>query len=94
MWKFHLDFPERECYNNFMKIHDMESVSKLIKERRKSLGLTQAQTADLCNVGKRFFSELENAKPTLQAGKVFHCLEMLGINLYGIYRENDTEGNK
>ncbi len=38
-----------------------------------------------------FFSELENAKPTLQFGKVFHCVEMLGINVYALYREDDSE---
>lgn len=73
-----------------MKISGMESIAKVTKERRKKLGLTQAQTAAMCNVGKRFFSELENAKPTLHIGKVFACLEMLGINLYAVNREEDT----
>ena len=74
-----------------MKINGMDSVSVLVRERRKQLGLTQAQTAALCNVGKRFFSELENAKSTLQADKIFHCLEMLGINVYAVNREDDSE---
>ena len=87
---FLLDFPERECYTVFMKIIGMESISLLVKERRKALGLTQSETAAMCNVGKRFFSELENAKQTLHAGKVLHCLEMLGINIYAVYREEDS----
>ena len=36
-----------------------------------------------------FFSELENGKETLQMNKVLHCLEMLGINLYAVNREDD-----
>ena len=55
------------------------------------MGLTQAETAAMCNVGIRFFSELENGKTTLQIGKVLHCLDMLGINLHAVNRENDSE---
>lgn len=68
----------------------MKSIAELVKSRRKSLGLTQAQTAAMCNVGKRFFSELENAKASLQMDKVLNCLAMLGINLYGVNREDDS----
>lgn len=72
-----------------MKINGMESIAALVKERRKQLGLTQAETAAMCNVGKRFFSELENAKPTLHISKVLICLEMLGINIHAVNREDD-----
>lgn len=60
------------------------------KNRRLKLGLTQAQTAEMCNVGKRFFSELENGKATLQIDKVLNVLEVLDINLYAVSRENDS----
>ena len=60
------------------------------KNRRLKLGLTQAQTAEMCNVGKRFFSELKNGKATLQIDKVLNVLEVLGINLYAVSRENDS----
>ncbi|MBP3367021.1 MAG: helix-turn-helix transcriptional regulator [Treponema sp.] len=76
-----------------MSILSVDSISKLIKERRLALGLTQSDTAAMCNVGLRFFSELENGKNSLQIGKVLHCMEMLGINLHAVYRENDTEKN-
>ena len=36
-------------------------------------------------------SELENGKPTLQIGKVLHCMEMLGIDLYAVNREDGVE---
>ena len=73
-----------------MKINSAESISEAIKNRRKKLGFTQAETAAMCNVGARFFSELENGKETLQMNKVLHCLEMLGINLYAVNREDDS----
>ena len=62
--------------------------------KRKQLGLTQSETAVMCNVETRFFLKLENGKETLQMNKVLHCLEMLGINLYAENREDDTEGYK
>ena len=87
-----LDFTERESYTVIMKINSVESLSEAVKTRRKQLGLTQAETAAMCNVGARFFSELENGKETLQMNKVLHCLEMLGINLYAVNREDDSPG--
>ena len=38
-----------------MKIISVESVSEAVKNRRKQLGLTQSETAEMCNVGARFF---------------------------------------
>lgn len=73
-----------------MKITSTLSISEAVKNRRKKQGLTQVETAAMCNVGARFFSELENGKETLQINKVLHCLEMLGINLYAVNREDDS----
>ena len=87
---FNLDFTVRECYDKIMKIDSVASISEAVKARRKQLGLTQAETAAMCNVGNRFFSELENGKQTLQINKVLNCLEMLGINLYSVNREDDA----
>lgn len=86
---FFIAFPVRESYTVDMRIISVESISEAVKNRRKQLGLTQSETAAMCNVGARFFSELENGKETLQMNKVLHCLEMLGINLYAVNREDD-----
>ncbi|MBR3732461.1 MAG: helix-turn-helix transcriptional regulator [Spirochaetales bacterium] len=72
-----------------MKIQDSISIGQIIKQRRISLGLTQEETAQMCHVGKRFLSELENGKATLQLNKVLQCIEMLGINLYAVNREDE-----
>lgn len=72
-----------------MKIISVSDISKIVKQRRKALGLTQAECAAMCNVGNRFFSELENGKDSLHIGKVISCLTMLGINVSVINREDD-----
>ena len=60
---------------------DIQELSKIVKNRRKELGISQADAAGLCGVGNRFFSELENGKESLHIGKVFLMLTMLGINV-------------
>lgn len=72
-----------------MKVFSVKEIGFLVRSRRESLGLTQAETAQMCNVGTRFFSELENGKPTLQIDKVLNCLSLLGINVNCVKREDD-----
>lgn len=56
-------------------------IGKKIKQRRKTLKLTQRQAAGLCNVGVRFLSELENGKPTAEIGLVIKVLNNLGMDV-------------
>ncbi|WP_277299757.1 helix-turn-helix domain-containing protein [Treponema succinifaciens] len=72
-----------------MIINSITDISEVVKKRRKSLGLTQSECAAICNVGNRFFSELENGKETLHIGKVINCLQILGINISLTNREDN-----
>lgn len=72
-----------------MQIIEPKDISKIVRERRKQLNITQAECATFCGVGNRFFSELENGKESLHIGKVFTVLHMLGINIHAIEKEND-----
>ncbi len=72
-----------------MIINSIADISEVVKKRRKSLGLTQSECAAMCNVGNRFFSELENGKETLHIGKVINCLQILGINISLTNREDN-----
>jgi len=63
------------------EIKTMAQLGPIIREHRKHLNLTQYEAANLCRVGTRFLSELENGKETLQMGKVLHILQMYGLNL-------------
>ena len=52
-----------------------------IKERRKSLGLTQLDLADRAGVGIRFIRELEQGKQSLRMDKVNQVLALFGRRL-------------
>lgn len=59
----------------------MEELSQFIKQRRKSLGLSQAEIAKSSNLGVRFIGDLERGKPTCEIGKVLQVLAALSIEL-------------
>lgn len=72
-----------------MEIFKTEDISSIIKNRRKSLNLTQAECATFCGVGVRFFSELENGKQSLYLGKVLQVLQTLGLKIHITENEDD-----
>lgn len=76
-------------------IVSLENIAKLIKQERKKRQMTQIQAAGLCGVGVRFFSELENAKPTLQIDKVLRVIRMFGIKIFfeNPNNENSCQNN-
>ena len=65
--------------NNCIK--NSADLGAFIRKKRKELNMTQAELADICNVGTRFISNLENGKPTLEFDKVIHVASGLGIEL-------------
>ena len=65
-----------------MEIFKTADMASVIKKRRKSLNLTQAECAAFCGVGNRFFSELENGKQSLHLGKVLQVLQTLGLKIF------------
>ncbi len=54
-------------------------IGKLIRKKRKSMKLTQKDLADLCNLGTRFISDLENGKKTLEIEKVLKVIRNVGL---------------
>lgn len=54
----------------------------LIRQRRKEMGLSQADLAGICNVGNRFLVELEAGKPTIQFDKALYVAANVGLELY------------
>ena len=72
-----------------MEIFKTEDILSIIKNRRKSLNLTQAECATFCGVGVRFFSELENGKQSLHLGKVLQVLQTLGLKTTISENEDD-----
>jgi len=72
------------------------SLSQFVKQRRKSLGLTQEDLSFKSGVGLRFIRELEQGKPTLQMHKVNQVLKLFGKELgpveLNIKQLTDEEG--
>lgn len=52
-----------------------------IRERRKALGLTQAETAELAGVSAKFIIDLEGGKESVRLDKVVAMLGVLGLEL-------------
>ncbi|MEI6891599.1 MAG: helix-turn-helix transcriptional regulator [Pontiella sp.] len=55
-----------------------EPLIKFIKERRRTMGLTQKDLADRAGVGLRFIRDLEQGKASLQLDKVNQVLVLFG----------------
>jgi len=67
--------------SNMTKIINSSGLSAFIKERRRSLGLTQEQVALGANVSRRFIYDLEHGKPALQFDKVCAVLTILSVDI-------------
>ena len=61
--------------------YTVKDIGDRVRKERKAQGLTQSQLADLCGVGLSFVSNLENGKPTLEAGKMLRVVNTLGLDL-------------
>lgn len=61
--------------------HTPATLGVLVRDTRKSLGLTQQDLAMTSGTGVRFVVELEQGKPTCQWGKVLRVVQTLGIRV-------------
>jgi len=64
------------------QILEVSDLGAVIREYRKSQGVTQVDAAREAMVGPRFLGELENGKATVRLGTVLQVLERLGLGLY------------
>ena len=58
-----------------------EQIGKIIRQTRKSLGVTQKDLALTSGTGVRFVIELEKGKESCEIGKALTVLQTLGIKL-------------
>ena len=61
-------------------------LGKVVREKRKKDGLTQAEVAAICGFGNRFMVDLESGKPTVQLGKALEVLNSLGLEVHIVPR--------
>lgn len=60
---------------------DTETLGEMVRIRRHMLKLSQQQLADRAGVGRRFVSDLENGKATVELGRVLSACHVLGLTL-------------
>lgn len=59
----------------------LSAMSDQVRERRKSLRLTQQDLADLARCSARFVRALETGKQTVRFDKLLDVLDALGLEL-------------
>lgn len=57
------------------------SIADFVKDKRKSVKLTQPELAEKAGVGLRFIRELEQGKETLRLDKVNQVLQLFGYEV-------------
>ena len=62
-------------------IDSCKNIGDLIRTARTAKDFSQQELADMAGVGRRFVSELDNGKPTLEIGRVLTVCQTLGIDL-------------
>ncbi len=69
-------------------IEAASDLGRLIRIARQDMRLSQQQFADLAGVGRRFVSELENGKSTLEFGLVLQVCRAAGIDINARRRQS------
>ena len=62
-------------------VETSKALGQLIRDERKSQGLTQEELAGLAGVGLRFLRELEHGKEGCQIGRALQVMSTLGLSL-------------
>jgi y4mF family transcriptional regulator len=62
-----------------------------VKEKRKSVGLTQPELAEKAGVGLRFVRELEQGKQSLRMDKVNQVLRLFGYEVGAVPTKKENE---
>lgn len=62
-------------------IQSFRNLGDLVRTARTAKDLSQQELADMAGVGRRFVSELENGKETLEIGRVLKVCRALGVDL-------------
>lgn len=64
----------------------MKELGDQLRVRRRDLGLTQIDLADLAGVSDRFVRSVEHGKPSLQMDSLMKVLNALGMELHAKVR--------
>jgi HTH-type transcriptional regulator/antitoxin HipB len=70
------------------------SIARTLRDRRKKLGLTQLDAADLAGVSVRFVHDCETGKSTVQLDRVQALAHALGLTLTLTLRQPDVRAHE
>jgi len=73
--------PDSGGGNAFVSISTTKHLGEVIRSARQKRGLSQQLLADSAGVGRRFLSELENGKTTLEFEKILQVANAVGVDL-------------
>ena len=62
-------------------VTSVSDIGELVRQSRLRLGFNQQRFADLAGVGRRFVSELEAGKTSLETERVLRCCLAAGIDI-------------
>ena len=68
--------------NQYQQITTAKNIGQLVRKTREARKISQQRFADLAGVGRRFISELENGKASLEFDKVVSVAAVAGIDLF------------
>ena len=71
------------------KISTPEELGRIIRFKRKEVGIRQEIAAGMAGVGTKFLSQLENGKETAELGKTLQVLRKMGLEFYIYPRSAD-----
>lgn len=71
------------------KVVTPKDIGRIIRAKRKEIGVRQEAAAGLSGVGTKFLSQLENGKETAELGKALQVLKKLGLEIYIFPRSAD-----
>ena len=71
------------------KISSPDELGRIIRFKRKQIGVRQEIAAGIAGVGTKFLSQLENGKETAELGKTLQVLRKLGLEVYIFPRSAD-----
>jgi len=80
---------------HYGKVSTALDVGRVIRAKRREIGVRQDTAAGLSCVGAKFLSQLENGKETAELGKTMQVLKKLGLEVYIFPRSaNPLKGNE
>jgi len=72
-----------------VSVRTLDQLSDIVRRARRRQGLTQAGLAHAAGTGRRFVSDVEAGKPTVEFERLMKLCRSLGIRLFAIGPDDD-----